>query len=291
MTVLLGIDGGGSTSTARVETAPGVLLAEAVGDATNPQLVDAAVVRDRLLGLVDGLPQPEVAVACVSGMAGSWSRAVIGDALLDAFPTARIRLEPDYVGALATFDPPVVACVIAGTGSIVCGPGDDGAIVVSGGLGHLLGERGSAAAIGRAALAQYLDDPVSIGDRGAELGAVLGVERVDLVRAVYSSPEPALLMARAAPVVTAAAEACEPWAVRVLAGEMGALAALLARHLTRFRPGVGGGRVGLSGAVWTSPAAVRMLGQALEGRGAPALELVAPVRSQVEAAVELARSS
>ncbi|MDR2158606.1 MAG: hypothetical protein LBP23_00905, partial [Treponema sp.] len=47
-------------------------------------------------------------------------------------------------------------CLIAGTGSVALGRSGDGRLVRSGGLGYMLGDEGSAAWIGRTAIARIL---------------------------------------------------------------------------------------------------------------------------------------
>jgi N-acetylglucosamine kinase-like BadF-type ATPase len=180
--------------------------------------------------------------------------------------------------------------VIAGTGSIVAGLDAAGVVVTTGGLGHLLGERGSAAAIGRAALVRFLDDGGSVGRGADELEAAVGVVRADLVGTLHRSGEPAALLARAAPVVTGAAARGEPWAVDVLRSELAALAADVARHLDRYGPRRGARRVGLSGGVWSSPVAVTLFAEALSGLVDGEVAVALPVRSPAAAAVALLRA-
>ena len=76
-----------------------------------------------------------------------------------------------------------------------------------------------------------------------------------VARAVHAAPNPAPLLARAAPLLTAAAEDGQRWALEQLALEMTALAATAAKHIDQHLAGTGRVRVALSGGIWSSPAA------------------------------------
>jgi N-acetylglucosamine kinase-like BadF-type ATPase len=161
----------------------------------------------------------------------------------------------------------VAACVVAGTGSIVCSRDRAGEVVTSGGEGPGAGDRGSAFRLGERALAGgwvATRPPIADGrDRSpAEVAAL-------------------------APSLTHAADAGDPLACREVADEMTQLAHLTESHLRR-RAVVGSLPVGLVGSVWKSRAARAAFWRGLD-RLRPGVGILSAVRRPVDAAVELAR--
>ncbi|WP_435134622.1 N-acetylglucosamine kinase [Actinacidiphila sp. bgisy144] len=163
---VLGIDSGGSG--VRVGLAPaGAPAAAAVAAAdrpavTGPHGIDAASLLTRVRPLAAELMASagaeRIAAACVgaAGMAtlGDDLRAHLPAALADAFGVRHLALAGDavtaYAGALGLRPGVVVA---AGTGMIALGTGaDGGGWRRADGWGHLLGDAGGGAWIGRAGL-------------------------------------------------------------------------------------------------------------------------------------------
>ncbi|MFI0896180.1 N-acetylglucosamine kinase [Streptomyces sp. NPDC020983] len=161
---VLGVDSGGSgvrVAVARADGSGGP--APVTGDrpaVTGERGIDAASLLDRVLPLASGLLREvgagSVAAACVgaAGMAtlGDELRAELPAALGDAFGVRALALAGDavtaYAGALGLRPGVVVA---AGTGLIALGTSGDGWRRVDG-WGHLLGDAGGGAWIGRAGL-------------------------------------------------------------------------------------------------------------------------------------------
>jgi N-acetylglucosamine kinase-like BadF-type ATPase len=161
---VLGVDSGGSgirVAVARADGSGGPAPAAVDRPAvTGERGIEAASLLDRVLPLVSGLLREagaeSVAAACVgaAGMAtlGDDLRAELPAALGDAFGVRALALAGDavtaYAGALGLRPGVVVA---AGTGLIALGTAGDGWLRVDG-WGHLLGDAGSGAWIGRAGL-------------------------------------------------------------------------------------------------------------------------------------------
>jgi N-acetylglucosamine kinase-like BadF-type ATPase len=110
-------------------------------------------------------------------------------------------------------------CLIAGTGSIALGRSLSGALVRSGGLGYMLGDEGSAAWIGRTAIARTLrsleDRDISTGMLPLILEAAGLTESSELIKYVHHDADKAKI-ARLAPVVTQAARKGDPLALDIL---------------------------------------------------------------------------
>jgi N-acetylglucosamine kinase-like BadF-type ATPase len=297
----LGIDGGGSETIARAEDVLGAVIYERASGPTNPRTTPLAVVCERFDDLLTGSPHPDSVAVCLAGMQTSETRARIGSYFRSRYPAAALRVEPDYVAAFGCFDPAPGACVVNGTGSVVCSRDEDGTFVTSGGRGYLLGDQGSGFRLGQALVARFVDDPDSVGRFGLAICDVLGVTRPgDVVATVYGSPSPAALLGRAAPVLTEAAGELD-WAHELVTREMAELADLVAAHLERHDPalrdqnlrlGIDETVVGLVGGVWTSDIATSAFEDALRDRlGTWPVAFARPNRTPAQAAVQLAREA
>ena len=154
MNYLFGIDGGGTSSRIRVETLDGELLYYGEGGSTNPRSNDREAIEAVLTGLFGE-------ARAAAGLSGSGCRAgfagIAGvDRPGDREPFIEMLrrtggvdcpiavgndAEPALAGAL---DDTEGILLIAGTGSIALGRSRDGFSARAGGLGHLLGDEGSA---------------------------------------------------------------------------------------------------------------------------------------------------
>jgi N-acetylglucosamine kinase-like BadF-type ATPase len=269
VSAFLGVDGGGSGS--RLRWCSGDPITHVVR--TSGPLNLTALTRWEWRATVDellvGLPEPTAATFCVAGMRSASSRTALVDHVRSWFPKARLRAEPDFVAALGCFDQPVSACVVAGTGSIVCSRDRTGEVVTSGGEGPRVGDRGSA---------------FRLGERALACGRIASRRPTADGRAP-TPPEVAAL----APLLTQAADAGDPLARREVDDEMTQLAHLTESHLRR-NPAADGLPVGLVGSVWKSEAARNAFGRALE-HARPGTGVVPAVRQPVDAALALAREA
>src|SRR5262249_18375325 len=181
-------------------------------------------------------------------------------------------------------------CIVAGTGSVVCSQGADGTFRVTGGRGWILGDRGSAARLGRAALEQFAADPqlVPASFSGGIVQIFGSSDCPAVVNAVHAAANPAPLLGRVAPLLTAAAEGQLSWAVRLLDEEMAALAATVVGHIGRYVPAAPRVRVALSGGVWASQAARASITTALARATDDAVTVARSVCDPLDGAVLLA---
>jgi N-acetylglucosamine kinase-like BadF-type ATPase len=129
-------------------------------------------------------------------------------------------------------------------------------------------------------------EPSSFADAISQLFG--SSERRAVVNAVHAAPNPAPVLARAAPLLTAAAERHLPWAVRLLDEEMGALAASAILHIEQYQTSAAQVQVALSGGVWASHAARASLSRALTQTAGRAVTIVRSVRDPLDGAVLLA---
>jgi N-acetylglucosamine kinase-like BadF-type ATPase len=143
--VVVGIDAGGSSTRARA-TRHGTVVFEGSGGPGNPLTADQQTVRASYRIALAGCPAAGRVAACVSGTRGQAQRAQIAGLLSGRFPGANIHVAPDYVAAFLAAPQGTDACIVAGTGSVVCSRAGDGGYQASGGLGWILSDHGSAAA-------------------------------------------------------------------------------------------------------------------------------------------------
>jgi N-acetylglucosamine kinase-like BadF-type ATPase len=267
--VVVGVDAGGTATRARA-VRRGQVVHEGAGGPGNPLAAGPEVIEASYLAALAGCPAADRVAACVSGAGGDAQRAQVAAVLAGRFPAAEVRVAPDYVAALLAAPRGSDVCVVAGTGSVVASRAEDGSFAASGGRGWILGDHGGAARLGRAALEHYVADPGGVPDEfAAAVASVTGTgDWRSVVGALYAAPNPAPLLARAAPLLTAAADGGQAWAAEELDGQMTALAATAAGHIGRHLGGLSEVRVALSGGVWASPAARAALTRAL-GRLSP----------------------
>ena len=289
--VVVGIDAGGSSTRARA-IRRGAVVYEGSGGPGNPLTADAQTVRASYRGALAGCPAAARVAACVSGTGSAAQREQIADLLAGRFPGADIQVVPDYIAAFLAAPSGTDACIVAGTGSVVCSRAADGGYRVSGGRGWILGDHGSAARLGRAALEHFVSHPANVPSSfAAAIGEIFGDDDWrTVVRAVQTARNPAPLLARAAPLLTAAAETQQRWATEQLDAEMMALAATAARHIAQHIHGRPEVHIALCGGVWASQIARSSVSSALERAGSYRLIVTRSLSDPIDGAVRLAGS-
>ncbi len=208
----VGIDGGGTRTTAVATDADGHELARVPGEAGIVNVLEPAARAGSLAALARAAAEQaggrQIAGLCC-GLAGAGrehERAALEDALRATGVAERVRVTTDAEAALADALGPTGAgiLVIAGTGSIAWGRDARGKTARAGGWGLLLGDEGSAYALGMAALHA-------------------------VVRARDGRGQPTSLTAAVLEATGAAApEGLIAWAAGASKGDLGALAPLVA---------------------------------------------------------------
>lgn len=288
---LLGIDGGGSSTTALVEEPNQRVMFERVVGPTNATSTPGNLLEGQLASLLEGCPTPDAVAVCLAGLGRPEVHTRVSSFFQRRFPGVPVHLAPDYAAAFHCLPEGTHLCVIAGTGSLVCSSLGGERYATSGGKGYLLGDHGSAFRLGQIVTGVYVEDPHLLEERGRTLELLLGVgDRRDIVRIVHQAAEPAALLARAAPVLTQAAEDHQQWALELLRAEMYSLARAAARHITLHLDQTSRVRVGLVGGVWNSRSAVEFFSDGLGSLVSP--DVVEVTRSRnppVIGAVRVAR--
>jgi N-acetylglucosamine kinase-like BadF-type ATPase len=224
----LGIDGGGSKTTAAVCGADGRIAALAMGEGSNPLSRPWPEVEETLRALIrDCLRQAGAAAHEVEGLffglAGA-DRPQVQTMIVNAFQAEwgeRLQIDNDAVAALysGTWGGPGIV-LIAGTGSIACALTADGSRHRVGGWGYLVGDEGSGFDLGRQAVAAALRAFDGRGEATTLTGMLVshyGVDTPDqLIARLYGSPNPRRELAGAAILVDRAAAAGDAVAGRLV---------------------------------------------------------------------------
>ena len=154
MKYVFGIDGGGTSSRLRVESYEGKEIFYAEGGSTNPNSNDRTAVMATFADLF-ARARDEAGVEISDLMAGFVGSAGVDRKEDKGVFAGILRGATGYAGALlvgndaepalaGALDDTEGLLLIAGTGSIAFGRSRDGSTVRAGGLGHLLGDEGSA---------------------------------------------------------------------------------------------------------------------------------------------------
>lgn len=157
---LLGVDGGGTRTTATVVTLDGEEVGRAEGppalvDPRQPEeSVDAVEATCLVAAERAGLELPaEVLWAGIAGVGGSGLCEMLGAEMSARGLAERVGVGTDAeAGHFDAFGHGPGVLLISGTGSVVLGRGEDGTQATVGGWGVLLGDEGSGYAIGMSAL-------------------------------------------------------------------------------------------------------------------------------------------
>jgi len=241
MTFLIGVDAGGSRTTAAVATAAGVILAraEAGPGAVRPGLAPAAAAaiyaaardamqRSRVSGPAD------LVVIGAAGAGHPAERDALAAALEGSGIGTRLTVTTDAEIALeAAFGQQPGIVLLAGTGSVAWARFPDGTMARAGGLGPVLGDRGSGHDLGREALrAAGVDIEMELNlDISLRIARHLGIPVADLPR--WSMAASVAEIAALAPVVLDTAGTGDGVArslAQTAARHLGTLVASLARR-------------------------------------------------------------
>jgi glucosamine kinase len=160
MTFYIGIEGGGTRSTAVVLDADGAALTRVEGEAGLVSAADPLAAARTLIAVARqalaaaGRPAPADALCCaLAGVGRAAAREPLAMALRSAGIARHVKLVTDAEGAMhdAFGDGPGIL-VIAGTGSVAWARSEDGRTSRAGGWGMLLGDEGSGYGMAIAAL-------------------------------------------------------------------------------------------------------------------------------------------
>lgn len=291
MSVVVGLDCGGSTTRLLAVDADGTVVASAQAGPANLMTTPSARLRANLARVAAQCPPAQAVCGCFAGLLGETQREFALGLLGELFPGARKGAEPDYAAALAAAPKGTDLLVIAGTGSLVCSRAGD-VLSKSGGRGYLVGDEGSAAKVGLAGLRRYLDAPERAPDavREAVVKHFGASDEATVLAALYGDSNPAPRLAKLARAVARAAAVASEWR-GLVREEAERLAAVVAGHRQRLHGSLGSPTLALAGGLWkVSALYATELAAALEVCDPQAnYRLAKAERPPVEGAVALAR--
>lgn len=210
----------------------------------------------------------------------------------ERFPDSRVRAEADYAAAFMAADPGTHACVVAGTGSVICSRVGE-RFVKSGGRGYLLGDFGSAFRLGQAAAQEFVSrgkDNASPDLRAAIEERFETLDEAAVVARLYRSVSPVAQIAKLAPAFARDYENEVPYARAALRDQFGRLAAETNRHLRKHFGSAAEWHVALTGGVWEMSSLFQPVFQeqlsALGGTCTFSRPRLAPIRGAVRLARE-----
>ena len=215
MKYYLGIDGGGTKTTAIICNENAQLFSRFVGESINYNSVGMETARNNLIATVDGvLPNDVKLNAAFIGMSAISERAddeftkKLCEGIIDC---DKITMDSDvYIGLEAMRCDGSAAMVISGTGSMAVGRLPGGEIIHTGGWGYILGDEGSGYAICidalRAAICGYEGsaEKTLLTDAVKEHYQVN--DMLELIDIFYDPPMPRSEIAKLAPIVFKCAE-------------------------------------------------------------------------------------
>lgn len=218
-TYLLGVDGGGTQTTALVADSAGRVLGRGRSGSSNLHAAGEAAALAALEAAITaacrsaGVGVQDLGTACL-GLAGAGrpdDQARLSAWAELALPGVAIRLVTDMALVLAAGTPTGWGVgVIAGTGSSIFGRSPDGRTARAGGWGWALGDEGSGFAIGLGALRAIARATDGRGPETALRDVILQrwalTNPEALVATVYRHPFPRIEIASLAAVVEAVAE-------------------------------------------------------------------------------------
>ena len=211
MKYYLGIDGGGSKTTAIICDENLNLVSRFVGESINFNSVGMEKARENLKATVDGVLSGKGIQlnAAFIGMSAIAERAEddftkkLCDGIIDC---SNITMDSDvYIGLEAMRCEGAAAMVISGTGSMAVGRLQSGEIIHTGGWGYILGDEGSGYAIAIDALKAAICGYEGSGPETLLTDAVREFYQVDnmleIIDLFYDPPMPRNEIAKFAPVV------------------------------------------------------------------------------------------
>lgn len=158
MKYYLGIDGGGTKTTAVVSDEKGNILLKSTGKTINFYSVGMSAAKENLRFVIDeiysSLGQIEFDGAFIgcSALDNEAEECVINDLCGGIINAKKIGMNSDAFVALNACDGELPCVAICGTGSMAIGKTENGEIKVKGGWGHIIGDEGSAYSIAANAL-------------------------------------------------------------------------------------------------------------------------------------------
>ena len=211
----LGIDGGGTKTTAVVADKDGITVTEVSGGTINFRSVGLDNARANMSAILDdikaqtGISHFRSVFVGMSALSGKATQKELNDFCVGVFDADIINMDSDLYIALAACDTPRPLAAICGTGSMAAAI-KNGEVVTKGGFGYILGDEGSGFAIASEGLKAAVRAGEGITEKTVLTAYSLEYFGVDdiykLINVCYEPPLSRSRLASFAPFVTKAAE-------------------------------------------------------------------------------------
>ena len=291
----MGLDCGGSSTRVLAIDENGKAVFRGQSGPANLLSTPESQVRINLRLAAQKCPKATSVLGCFAGLIDEQTKARALSYLKNVFPGAKkMDAQPDFVAALAACGKDADACVIAGTGSIICS-WSDGKVIKSGGRGPILGDAGSASSVGRGMLNVYLDDPsaASTSLKRAVQEAFGTSNDREIISRLYADSSPAAMLAKLGKAAAKESASGLEFATKIIDSEMAGLCKLVARHMKGSQFQRNSGRIGLAGGLWKSGPVYKTVFENCLAAEIPDMEfeLFILKRAPVEGAAMLAREA
>ena len=216
---VIGVDGGGTNTTAVLVDFSGVVIEQTGWGSTNYQALGGERLKKEIIALLDqirkesgiGTEDVKKIVLGLSGAGRKRDREEIIGLFEETRYAGKMTVESDaFIALMGAFATRPGIILIAGTGSICYGKRQDGEVIRSGGWGYRLGDEGSGYAMGRDAINFALKDLDGRGDPTSlrrVLEHTFNLERIDeIIPLIYQDRIDRIRIANLAPIVFDEAE-------------------------------------------------------------------------------------
>jgi N-acetylglucosamine kinase-like BadF-type ATPase len=295
MAVFVGLDCGGSSTRVLGVDENGKPVFRGQAGPANLLSTPEPQIRANLRAATVKCPKPVSVFGCFAGLIDETVKSTALGLLKQLFPSAKmIDAQADYVAALAACGKDTDACIVAGTGSIVCSWAD-GKVIKSGGRGPILGDVGSAANIGRALLNSYLDDRAQPNSSlKKSITEIFGSsDEQEIIRRLYGDASPAAMLGKLGKAAARESIAGSEAVREIVKSEMAGLCKMAIRHIQKSQFDRTSARIGLAGGLWKSSPLYRVEFESCLTQEKPemAIDLFVLKRPPVEGAAILARGA
>lgn len=222
----LGVDGGGSKTTAVVFNEKGEFICKACGESINYYSVGIESARKAMADIINQLSQKEFDCTVI-GMSALCERATAEETnrfCNGIISSKKIIMDSDLFVALEAMDTQgECAVVISGTGSMAVCRNSDGTISHAGGFGYILGDEGSGYAIGLNAIktairaAEGSESETTLTDKCLDFFSINNI--YELIDLFYEKTVSRKIIASFAKEVMLCAESGDATAIRIIGSE------------------------------------------------------------------------
>lgn len=239
MDLVLGIDGGGTHTRARLARAGGAIVGSGEAGRSNPNAQGLPAAQEQVLQAVElafrqaGISRDKVAAAClgIGGTDRPAERAAWTAWALEHLAVRAVVVNDGEILLAAGTPENWGVALVAGTGSIAWGKSRAGQNARAGGWGYLFGDEGSGFELGREALRAAAQAADGRGPETKLLAAILEHwgcrEPMELIPRVYRDKARPADLAALAPLITRCAQERDPVARRLVAQAAEALATMV----------------------------------------------------------------